>query len=78
MSGELLGAEQRGAGRRQLDRQREPVQAAADLGDRTGVGGGQLEVAVVAEGALKEQSPRRGLLDRFRLIISGTSSGAST
>ncbi len=45
-------------GRRQLDRQRQPVQPAADLGDGGGVLGGQREVGPGGLGALDEEPHR--------------------
>ena len=71
MSGELLGAEQRCACRRELNRQREPVEPAADLGDRAGVAQGQLQIVVMAASALDEQGSGRCLVDHFWPIIPG-------
>ena len=53
--GDLGRRQQSAAGGRQLDRQRQPVDAPADLRDRGGVGVAQVEVGIVGSRALAEQ-----------------------
>jgi hypothetical protein len=64
---QLLGAEQRAAGRRKLYRERQPVETAADICDRASVGRCQLEAPIPAADALEEERAGGGLLDRRRL-----------
>ena len=66
---QLLGVEHCRARGRQLDRERQPVETATDLGDSAGVVHAQLELSVVAARALEEQRAGRGLLDRCRLAL---------
>jgi hypothetical protein len=58
---QLVRIEQRHARSGQLDGQREPIEAAADLGHRARVDLRELEASVVAAGALDEQGAGRGL-----------------
>ena len=50
-----LRAEQPDAGRRELDRQWQPIEPAADLGDGPGVLGGELEPRLDCASALDEE-----------------------
>ena len=62
---ELLGAEHGHACCGELDRERQPVEAAAHTCDRPGVGRRQLEARIPAVRALHEQGAGGGLFDRF-------------
>ena len=77
--GDLAGRQQPAARGRQLDRQRQPVDAPADLRDRGGVGVAEAEVGIVGSRALAEQ--RDGGHPRQRLGVvarrSGSASGAT-
>ena len=66
---QLLGPEQRGAGGRELDRERQPVEPAADLADGAGIVLAQLEVAVVAARAVGEERAGRCSLDGGRISV---------
>ena len=67
--GDLAGRQQPAARGRQLDRQRQPVDAPADLRDRRGVAVVELEVGIVGSRALAEQ--RDGVDAGQRLGSSG-------
>ena len=56
--GDLGGRQQPAAGGRELDRQRQPVDAPADLRDRGGVAVAEVEVGIVGSRALGEQRDR--------------------
>ena len=60
---ELVDVEQHGAGSGELYGEWQPVEVAADLRDGGSVVVGQLEVSVVAAGALDEQCAGRGVCD---------------
>jgi hypothetical protein len=58
---DLVRGQEPAPGRGQLDRQRQPLQAVADLGDHLGVAGGQLERRVHRLGAVDEKGHGRDL-----------------
>jgi hypothetical protein len=63
-SRDLLGGQQPDPRRRELDRQRDPVELMADLGHRGGVGIVDREIRADLSGTLDEQPHGVGLGDR--------------
>ena len=66
--GDLAWGQQPAAGGRQLDRQRQPVDAPADLRDGRGVAVAELEVRIVRSRALGEQRDRLDACQRLRVL----------
>ena len=76
--GDLGRRQQPAAGGGQLDRQRQPVDAPADLRDRGGVAVAELEVGIVRSRALDEQRDRVDGRQRLEVLErrgSGSASG---
>ena len=78
--GDLGGRQQPAAGRGELDRQRQPVDAPADLRDRGGVAVAEIERGIVRARALGEQRDGVAAGQRLRVLGrpgSGSASGGT-